>query len=91
MGLCTGPSVPPRVTAGRPDLHFHDLRHTGATLAAAAGATIAELMARIGHSTPAMAMRYQHAGADRDKAIAAALSEIHEADVVRLRPTGVAD
>ena len=44
-----------RDAAGRPDLRFHDLRHTGATLAAAAGATVAELMARIGHTTPAMA------------------------------------
>jgi hypothetical protein len=55
-------------------------------LAAAAGATVAELMARIGHATPAMAMRYQHASAERDQAIAAALSEIANADVVELRP-----
>ena len=75
-----------RDAAGRPDLRFHDLRHTGATLAAAAGATVAELMARIGHTTPAMAMRYQHATADRDRAIADALSELHDADVVQLRP-----
>jgi hypothetical protein len=65
-----------REKAGRPDLAFHDLRHTGAVLAAATGATLAELMARLGHSTPAAAMRYQHAAADRDKAIAAALSEL---------------
>jgi integrase len=65
-----------RHVAGRDDLRWHDLRHTGAVLAAATGATIAELMARLGHSTPAMAMRYQHAAAERDRAIAAALSEI---------------
>ena len=41
-----------RQIAGRPDLRFHDLRHTGATLAAATGATLAELMHRLGHSTP---------------------------------------
>jgi integrase len=35
---------PARAAAGRPDLRFHDLRHTGATLAAASGATIRELM-----------------------------------------------
>ena len=29
--------------AGLPDLHFHGLRHTGATLAAVAGGTLAEL------------------------------------------------
>jgi integrase len=75
-----------RDSVDRPDLRFHDLRHTGATLAAAAGATTKELMARLGHTTEAMAMRYQHATAERDQAIAAALSEIHDADVVQLRP-----
>jgi integrase len=77
---------PARDAAGRPDLRFHDLRHTGAVLAAATGATLAELMARLGHSTVEAAMRYQHAAADRDAAIAAALSELHEAKVVQLRP-----
>jgi integrase len=67
---------PARDKAGRPDLRFHDLRHTGATLAAATGATLAELMARLGHSTAGAALRYQHAAADRDKVIAAALSEL---------------
>jgi len=65
-----------RAQAGREDLAFHDLRHTGAVLAASTGATLAELMARLGHSTPAAAMRYQHAAADRDKVIAAALSAL---------------
>ena len=50
-----------RAAAGRPDLRWHDLRHSGAVLAAATGATLAELMARLGHSTPQAAMRYQHA------------------------------
>jgi integrase len=67
---------PAREKAGRPDLRFHDLRHTGAVLAAATGATLAELMARLGHSTVNAAMRYQHAAADRDKVIAAALSDL---------------
>ena len=67
---------PARSAAGRPGLRFHDLRHTGAVLAAATGATLAELMARLGHSTVSAAMRYQHAAEDRDKAIAAALSEL---------------
>jgi integrase len=65
-----------RDAAGRPDLRFHDLRHTGAVLAAATGATLAELMARLGHSTPAAAMRYQHAAHARDVEIAAKLSEM---------------
>jgi integrase len=67
---------PARLAAGRPDLRFHDLRHTGAVLAAATGATLAELMARLGHSTPSAAMKYQHASADRDRVIADALSRL---------------
>ncbi len=77
---------PARTAAGRPDLRFHDLRHTGATLAAATGATLADLMARLGHSTPGAAMRYQYAVQDRDAAIAAALSGLHTAQAVTLRP-----
>ena len=65
-----------RRVAGRPDLAFHDLRHTGAVLAAQTGATLAELMGRLGHSTPGAAMRYQHAAKDRDAQIAIALSAI---------------
>lgn len=69
---------PARKAAGRPDLRWHDLRHTGAVLAAQTGATLAELMGRLGHSSPAAAMRYQHAAGDRDAQIAAALSKIAE-------------
>jgi len=76
---------PARAKAGRTDLRFHDLRHTGATLAAATGATLADLMARLGHSTPSAALRYQHAVADRDRAIAEALSGFADAKVVPLR------
>lgn len=65
-----------RQAAGRTDLRFHDLRHTGAVLAAQSGATLAELMSRLGHSTPAAAMRYQHAAAERDVEIARRLSEL---------------
>lgn len=63
-----------RRIAEREDLRLHDLRHTGAVLAAETGATLAELMARLGHTTPAVAMRYQHAAADRDREIARRLS-----------------
>ena len=47
---------PARRAAGRPDLRFHDLRHTGAVLAAQTGATLAELMARLGHTTAGAAI-----------------------------------
>jgi len=65
-----------RVVAGRPDLRFHDLRHTGAVLAASTGATLAELMARLGHSSTSAAMRYQHAATNRDRSIADMLSAL---------------
>ena len=67
---------PARDAAKRSDLRFHDLRHTGAVLAAATGATLAELQARLGHSTVSAAMRYQHASRGRDKKIAEALSRM---------------
>lgn len=70
---------PARAAAGRPDLRFHDLRHTGATWATDSGASLAEVMARLGHSTPSAALRYQHAAKGRDKVIAAALSAFAEA------------
>jgi integrase len=52
------------------NLHFHDLRGSGATLASAQGASLREVMARLGHSSVRAAMIYQHATADRDRAIA---------------------
>ncbi|MFE9234132.1 tyrosine-type recombinase/integrase [Cellulosimicrobium funkei] len=67
---------PARAAAGREDLRWHDLRHTGAVLAAQTGATLAELMGRLGHSSPAAALRYQHVARGRDAEIAEALSRI---------------
>jgi len=78
-----------RRSIGREDLHLHDLRHSGNTWAAATGASTRELMARMGHSSPRAALIYQHATADRDRAIAAALSSLAAtADVVSLRGGG---
>ena len=65
-----------RRAIGRTDLHLHDLRHSRLTWAAATGVTTAELMHRAGHSSPTVAMRYQHATQDRDKALADALGEL---------------
>jgi integrase len=58
---------------GLDGLRFHDLRHTAATLAAAAGATTKELMERMGHTSPVVALRYQHVMADRQAALASAM------------------
>jgi integrase len=63
-------------SVGKPDMRVHDLRHVGATLAAQAGATTKELMARLGHTTPGMAMRYQIAAQERDVKIAEAMSKL---------------
>lgn len=65
---------PARDKAGRRDLRWHDLHHTGAVLAAQTGTTLAELMGRLGHSTPSAALRYQRAAEGRDAQIAKALS-----------------
>lgn len=65
-----------RAQAGRKDLRWHDLRHSGAVLAAATGASLAELMARLGHSTAKAALVYQHAARGRDREIAAMLSKL---------------
>jgi integrase len=55
---------------------YHHLRHTGLTYAARAGATVAELMSRAGHSTPGMALKYQHAASERDTSLADAMSKM---------------
>mgnify|MGYP001309596451 CR=1 FL=1 len=65
-----------RAAIGRDDLHYHDLRHVGLTMAAQVGATVRELMARAGHTKPDMAMRYQEIAHARDAQIAAALSKM---------------
>ncbi len=62
--------------AKAPGVHLHDLRHAAGTLAAQQGATIRELMARLGHASPQTAQRYQHAAERRDSVIAAALNEV---------------
>jgi integrase len=61
---------------GAPGLHFHDLRHTGNTFAAASGAGLRDLMARMGHDSERAAMIYQHEARGADQAITNAI-DIH--------------
>jgi integrase len=68
--------VKARRAAGRPDMTWHDLRHTGNTLAGQAGATDAELMARAGHADKSAGAIYQHSTRERNKRIAKRLSRI---------------
>jgi hypothetical protein len=58
---------------------FHDLRHTGNTLAASTGASLRELMAQMGHASTRAALIYQHPTDERDRVIADALSARIEA------------
>ncbi|MEV6489393.1 tyrosine-type recombinase/integrase [Actinoplanes sp. NPDC051633] len=63
------------VTAvGLPGFHFHDLRHTGNALASRTGASLADLMARMGHASTRAALIYQHTAQEQDERIAEALS-----------------
>ena len=68
-----------RARTGLDHVHLHDLRHAAGTLAAQTGATTRELMARLGHATPAASHRYQHAATRRDAHIAAALDDMVDA------------
>ncbi|MGY0003909.1 tyrosine-type recombinase/integrase [Micromonospora sp. I033] len=65
---------------GVPGLHFHDLRHTGNTIAARTGASTRDLMARMGHDSAQAAMIYQHATSQADRAIAQAVSDAVKAE-----------
>lgn len=67
-----------RAGTGKPTPRVDDLRHVGAVLAAPSGATTAELMHRLGHTTPRMALRYQHVAEGRDAEIAERLSKLAE-------------
>ena len=78
---------PAREVIGRPDVTWHHLRHTGATLAAIAGATQAELQARIGHSSTRAAAIYQHARSERDRWIADQLDQLATPAPVTPEPT----
>ena len=76
-------------SAGLTGVHFHDLRHTGNHIAAATGASLRELMGRMGHSTTRAALIYQHRTAERDRLIASVMSEIVEAELRAAdRPSG---
>lgn len=64
-----------RIT-GRPDLTFHDLRHSAASLAGMTGATTAELKAMMGHTTAGMVERYQHANRTARSRLAENMSKL---------------
>jgi len=68
-----------RALIGRPELRWHDLRHTGATLAYRAGASVPEVQARLGHTTMRAANLYAHTAADSDAVLAQNLDALYAA------------
>jgi integrase len=52
--------LPAVAKVGLPGIHSHDPRHAGNTLTADAGASLRELMDRMGHSSTRAALIYQH-------------------------------
>ena len=74
---------------GAPGLHFHDLRHTGNHLAASSGASLRDLMQRMGHDSVRAAMIYQHSTAEADRHIADVInSKIEAARQAKADPGG---
>jgi integrase len=66
-----------------PAIHFHDLRHTGNTLAANAGASLRELMERMGHESERAALVYLHSSEERQHQIADTLSKLAAEELKR--------
>jgi integrase len=75
--------LPALRAASVPALHFHDLRHTGNSLTADAGANLRELMERMGHSSPRAALIYLHATAERQRAVADAVGSRAQAALAK--------
>jgi integrase len=76
---------PATAEVGMTGFRFHDLRHTAATLAAASGASLKALMARIGHASAAAALRYQHVIDGQDAEIVQYLERFAEEPPVPTR------
>ena len=63
-----------------PGVRFHDLRHTAATLALAAGHGLLEVRDMLGHTKVAATERYAHVLADSRKRIAASMERLLATD-----------
>lgn len=73
---------------GLTGLHFHDLRHTGNTLAADTGVSLRNLMARMGHDNERAALIYQHKSAIADRQIADGLDALLRPAAAMKSPIG---
>ena len=70
-----------RGAAGLPNLRIHDRRHASAVCALQTGESFSGVQARLGHSTPQAALRYQHAASGADGRIAKGLDAMQTATV----------
>jgi integrase len=68
-------------SAGLSGVHFHDLRHTGNTLTADAGANLRELMERMGHASTRAALIYLHSTDERQRKLANAVGKAARAEL----------
>jgi integrase len=75
--------LPALAKAGLSGMHFHDLRHTGNTFTAGAGATLREMMDRMGHSSTRAALIYMHGSDARQRALAVSLNKLAQAELNR--------
>ena len=64
-------------------IRFHDLRHHAGTSAATAGASLREIMARMGHASSDASLRYLKASANRDSEIADAMERRMQGELDR--------
>jgi integrase len=71
---------PARIAVGLPHLHLHDLRHLAGTLGTLSGATTREQQQRLGHASPAAALRYQHVVDGRGRAVAEGIDRLLRAE-----------
>jgi integrase len=67
--------------AGLGGVHFHDLRHTGNGLTADAGASLRELMERMGHASTRAALIYLHSTDERQRKLADAVGQVVRAEL----------
>jgi integrase len=65
---------------GTEGLHSHDLRHTGNHFAAASGAGLRDLMARMGHDSERAALICQYEARGADQAITSAIDSRVQAE-----------
>jgi integrase len=62
---------------------IHDLRHAGNTLTADAGASLRELMDRMGHTSTRAALIYQHSSDERQRKLADAIGQAARAALLK--------